>query len=260
MIDTHSHLYDEAFRNDFPQALERAVAAGVEHLIFPGIDSSVHERMMECAAASGGRVSVAVGLHPTSVDDNWKRELDFVEARLAEGGWAAIGEIGLDRHWSDKYIREQVEVFRQQMLWAAEAHLPVIIHVRDAHDTVFGVLDGLAEAGVPMRGIFHAFSGSIETYRRIRTYGDFRIGIGGVVTYKNAGIAATVRDIPLEQIVLETDSPWLTPVPHRGERNESSYIRLVAEKIATLQNIPVEAVDRVTTEGAKELFNLTNLS
>ena len=146
------------------------------------------------------------------------------------------------------------------MLWAAEAHLPVIIHVRDAHDTVFGVLDGLAEAGVPMRGVFHAFSGSIETYRRIRTYGDFRIGIGGVVTYKNAGIAATVRDIPLEQIVLETDSPWLTPVPHRGERNESSYIRLVAEKIATIQNIPVETVDRVTTEGAKELFNLTNLS
>lgn len=257
MIDTHSHLYDEAFKDDFPQALERAVAAGVEHLIFPGIDSSVHERMTECAAASGGRASVAVGLHPTSVDDNWKRELDFVEARLAEGGWTAVGEIGLDRHWSDTYIREQVEVFRQQMIWAAEAGLPVIIHVRDAHDTVFEVLDSLAEAGVAMKGVFHAFSGSIETYRRIRSYGDFRIGIGGVVTYKNAGIAATVQEIPLEEILLETDSPWLTPVPHRGQRNESSYLRLIAEKIAILQGIPVGTVDAVTTRGARELFNLT---
>lgn len=257
MIDTHSHLYDEAFKDDFRQALERAVAAGVEHLIFPGIDSSVHGRMVECAAAAGGRASVAVGLHPTSVGENWKQELDFVEARLAEGGWVAIGEIGLDRHWSDTYIREQVEVFRQQMIWAAEAGLPVIIHVRDAHDTVFEVLDGLAETGISMKGVFHAFSGSIETYRRIRRYGDFRIGIGGVVTYKNAGIASTVQEIPLGEILLETDSPWLTPVPHRGHRNESSHLRLIAEKIAMLQGIPVETVDAVTSKGARELFNLT---
>ena len=213
--------------------------------------------MMECAAAADGRVSVATGLHPTSVDRNWKYELDFVEARLAEGGWTAMGEIGLDRHWSDEFFREQVEVFRQQMIWADEAGLPVIIHVRDAHDTVFEVLDGLAEAGIGMKGVFHAFSGSIETYRRIRRYGDFRVGIGGVVTYKNAGIASTVKDIPLEDILLETDSPWLTPVPYRGRRNESSYLGLIAGKIAQIKEIPVETVDLATTAAAKALFNLT---
>ena len=256
MIDTHSHLYDEAFAEDFPQALERASQAGVGHLIFPGIDSSVHDRMMECAAQAEGMASTAVGLHPTSVDGNWKRELDFVEARLAERKWTAVGEIGLDRHWSDSRFKEQVEVFRQQMLWAAEADLPVIIHVRDAHDTVFEVLDSLAEAGTAMRGVCRAFSGSIETYRRIQRYGGFLIGIGGVVTYKNAGVAATVRDIPLEEILLETDCPWLTPVPYRGRRNESSYLGLIAARIAGIKDIPVETVDSVTTASARKLFNL----
>lgn len=256
MIDTHTHLYDEAFMDDFDQAVERAVGAGVEHMIFPGIDSSVHERMMECAARVPDRISTAVGLHPTSVDGNWKRELDFVERCLAEQKWTAIGEIGLDRHWSDEYIREQEEVFRQQMLWASEASLPVIIHVREAHDTVFRILDSLAGSGISMKGVFHAFSGSIETYRRIKTYGDFKIGIGGVITYKNAGIAATVKDIPLEDILLETDSPWLTPVPYRGKRNESAYLRAVAEKTAAVKETDTETVDRITTSNAKKLFNL----
>lgn len=256
MIDTHSHLYDEAFDADFPQALARAVDAGVEHLIFPGIDSSVHQRMVERAALAGGRASVAVGLHPTSVGENWKQELDFVEKRLAEGGWAAIGEIGLDRHWSDEYFHEQTEAFRQQMIWAGEADLPVIIHVRDAHDTVFEILESLASAGVRMKGIFHAFSGSIETYRRICSIGDFRVGIGGVVTYRNAGIASTLTDIPLGRIVLETDSPWLTPVPYRGKRNESSYLGLIAARIAAIKGTTAEAVDIATTATAKELFNL----
>lgn len=256
MIDTHTHLYDEAFKDDFEETLERAAGAGVEHMVFPGIDSSVHGRMMECAARAPEMISTAAGLHPTSVDGNWKHELDFVEKRLADGGWAAVGEIGLDRHWSDTYIREQVEVFRRQMIWASELHLPVIIHVRDAHDTVFEVLDSLAEEGVRMKGVFHAFSGSIETYRRIKTYGDFKTGIGGVVTYRNAGIARTVQEIPLEDILLETDSPWLTPVPYRGCRNESAYISLVAERIAALKNVSTGEVDRITTAGAKELFNL----
>ena len=256
MIDTHTHLYDEAFTEDFPQALKRAVDAGVEHMVFPGIDSSVHTRMTECAAEAGDMVSTAVGLHPTSVGENWKAELDFVERRLSEGGWSAVGEIGLDRHWSDTFFKEQVEVFRQQMIWASDAGLPVIIHVRDAHDTVFEVLEALADAGTVMRGVFHAFSGSIGTYRRIRRCGDFLIGIGGVVTYKNAGVAVTIRDIPLEEIVLETDSPWLPPVPHRGRRNEPAYLGLIAAKIAGIKNIPVATVDTVTTAAAKKLFNL----
>lgn len=256
MIDTHTHLYDEAFADDFTEAVERAVRSGVEHLIFPGIDSSVHDRMMECASMTGGKAGTATGLHPTSVREDWKKELGFVENRLSEGGWAAIGEIGLDRHWSDTFFREQTEAFRIQMLWAAEAGLPVIIHVREAHDTLFDILDSLQEKGVPMRGVMHAFSGSLETYRRINSYGGFKVGIGGVVTYRNAGIAVTVKDIPIEDIVLETDSPWLTPVPFRGKRNESAYLRIIAERLADIKGLTMEEVDRVTTDNAKSLFNI----
>ena len=256
MIDTHTHLYDEAFADDFTEAVERAARSGVEHLIFPGIDSSVHDRMMECASMTGGKAGTATGLHPTSVREDWKKELGFVENRLSEGGWAAIGEIGLDRHWSDTFFREQTEAFRIQMLWAAEAGLPVIIHVREAHDTLFEILDSLQEKGVPMRGVMHAFSGSLETYRRIKSYGGFKVGIGGVVTYRNAGIAVTVKDIPIEDIVLETDSPWLTPVPFRGKRNESAYLRIIAERLADIKGLTMEEVDRVTTDNAKSLFNI----
>ncbi|HIZ85775.1 MAG TPA: TatD family hydrolase [Candidatus Coprenecus stercoravium] len=256
MIDTHTHLYDEAFAADFQETLDRAVSAGVEHFIFPGIDSASHDAMMRTAALAPGLISTATGLHPTSVGAGWKKELDFVEARLAEGGWCAVGEIGLDRHWSDEFFEQQKEAFRIQMLWAAQASLPVIIHVRDAHDTLFETLDSLRDEGVPMKGVMHAFSGSIETYRRIKKYGGFRIGIGGVLTYKNAGLAETVKHIPLEDIVLETDSPWLTPVPCRGKRNESSYIRHTAARLADIKGTTIEEVDRVTTAGAKELFNL----
>ncbi len=256
MIDTHTHLYDEAFADDFTEVVERAVRSGVEHLIFPGIDSSVHDRMMECASMTGGKAGTATGLHPTSVREDWKKELGFVENRLSEGGWAAIGEIGLDRHWSDTFFSEQTEAFRIQMIWAAEAGLPVIIHVREAHDTLFDILDSLQEKGVPMRGVMHAFSGSLETYRRIKSYGGFKVGIGGVVTYRNAGIAVTVKDIPIEDIVLETDSPWLTPVPFRGKRNESAYLRIIAERLADIKGLTMEEVDRVTTDNAKSLFNI----
>lgn len=256
MTDTHTHIYDEAFNGDFHETVQRAVEAGVDHLIFPGIDSSVHFRMMECASMYPDTISVATGLHPTSVDAGWKRELDFVEERLSEGGWSAVGEIGLDRHWSDAYIKEQEEVFKIQMRWASETGLPVIIHVREAHDTLFSILDSLAMKGIVMRGVMHAFSGSIETYRRIKSYGDFKIGIGGVVTYKNAGVAATLKDIPLGDIVLETDSPWLTPVPFRGKRNEPAYLRYIAEKTASIKGIGIAEVDSMTSATAKELFNL----
>ncbi|HIZ86906.1 MAG TPA: TatD family hydrolase [Candidatus Coprenecus pullistercoris] len=256
MTDTHTHLYDEAFDEDFLQALDWAGEAGVGHFIFPGIDSSSYDAMIRRASQAPDRISTAVGLHPTSVDSNWKNELAFVENRLAEGGWCAVGEIGLDRHWSDAFFREQTEVFRTQMLWASETGLPVIIHVREAHDTVFSILDSLREKGIRMRGVFHAFSGSPETYRRIRSYGCFRIGIGGVLTYRNAGIADTVRDIPIEDIVLETDSPWLTPVPHRGKRNESAYLAIIAARLAGIKGLSVEEVDRITTDNARQLFNL----
>ncbi len=256
MIDTHTHLYDEAFEADFSSVLERAIEAGVEKFIFPGIDSESHYRMMESAAKCNGRAYTATGLHPTSVKEDWKKELTFVENRLGDGKWCAIGEIGLDCYWSKDFLHEQKEVFRKQMQWAAEASLPVIIHIRDAHDILFEVLDELKEQGTPMKGVMHAYSGSIETYRRIKKYGDFKIGIGGVVTYKKAGIAEVIKDIPIEDILLETDSPWLTPVPFRGKRNEPSYLKYIKEQISQIKEITPEKVDTITTDNTIKLFNL----
>lgn len=256
MIDTHSHIYDEAFDTDFDAVVDRASAAGVDMFIMPGIDSSCHKRMMDCAARLKQKARPAVGLHPTSVDDGWKKELAFVESRLGERGWTAIGEIGIDAFHSKTYMDEQEEVFRTQVIWACQLGLPVIIHVRDAADRVFAVLDGLRRKGIVPSGVFHAFSGSIETYRRIRSYGGFKVGIGGVVTFKNASIAATLKEIPLEDILLETDAPWLAPVPYRGKRNEPAYMAIVAGKVAEIKGCSVAAVEKTTEENAINLFNI----
>ena len=259
ITDVHAH-YDEAvFNEDRDEVLRSLHEGGVAFIINSGSEVPSSERSIRLAEAYDF-VWASVGVFPLeSWTDNGGRYpgwLSEIERLAGHKKVCAIGEIGLDRHWSDEYIREQEEVFRQQMLWASEASLPVIIHVREAHDTVFRILDSLAGSGISMKGVFHAFSGSIETYRRIKTYGDFKIGIGGVITYKNAGIAATVKDIPLEDILLETDSPWLTPVPYRGKRNESAYLRAVAEKTAAVKETDTETVDRITTSNAKKLFNL----
>lgn len=256
MIDTHTHLYDEAFDPDFREAVVRAVHAGIDRFVFPGIDSSCHERMIRCAEELEGKAAIASGLHPTSIGEGWKKELDFVEKRLSEGGYAAVGEIGLDTYWSSAYIKEQKEAFLIQMKWAAELSLPAIIHIRNAHDILFECLETLKDSGTDMRGVFHAFSGSHETYLRIRKYGWFMFGIGGVVTYRNAGIADTVRKMYTEDIVTETDSPWLSPVPHRGKRNEPSFIPLIIDKIAELTGHSAQSIDTITTDNAIRMFNL----
>lgn len=258
MTDTHTHIYDETFDGDFKDVVLRAEDAGVERFIFPGIDSSVHDRMLRRAGELDGKACICAGLHPTSIDSNWKKELAFVEKQLADGGNIAVGEIGLDTYWSSAYLDEQIEAFKSQMRWAAELSLPAIIHIRNAHDILYNCLDELRTAGTPLRGVFHAFSGSIETYRRLRTYGDFRFGIGGVVTYKNAGIAETVKDIDLTDILLETDSPWLTPVPHRGKRNEPAYIAVIARKIAEIKQCTFDEVAQITNDNTFKLFNIGN--
>lgn len=256
MIDTHTHLYDEAFASDFPETINRAMEAGVTHFIFPGTDSKEYDRMM-AHARRYNNISVATGLHPTSVKANWKKELAFTEKTLAQKKWCAIGEIGIDGYWSKEYIKEQKEVLEQQMRWAAELDLPVIIHLRESQDVFFEVLDKLANDNIKMKGVLHAFTGSIETYRRALKYGEFKVGIGGVITYKKASIAETLKNIPLEKIILETDSPYLPPVPFRGKRNESAYIIYVAQKIAEIKNCEVSLVDKITTENAMKLFKIT---
>lgn len=251
MIDTHSHIYDEAYDADFEQVVERAKAAGVEKIVMPGIDSGCYDRMLHCSDVLGSFAWPATGLHPTEVKENWREELQFVYDRFGDRNWVAIGEIGMDLYWSREFEEQQREVFCAQLLLAWEKDLPVIIHAREATEEIFACIKKVAK---PLRGVFHAFTGSWETYTRIKRAGDFKIGIGGVVTFKNAHVAAAIEKIPLEDILLETDAPYLTPVPYRGKRNESAYIRYVAEKIAAVKDLDFETVNRVTTQSATNLF------
>lgn len=251
MIDTHSHIYDEAFDADFEQVVARAREAGVGKIVMPGIDSNCFDRMVACADALPGFAYPAIGLHPTEIHDDWRQELQFVFDHFGDRHWVAIGEIGMDLYWSKERLEEQKEVFCAQLVFACEKDLPVIIHARDATEEIFECIRRVAN---PLRGVFHAFTGSWETYRRIKAAGDFLVGIGGVVTFKNAHVAEAVERIPLEDILLETDSPYLTPAPFRGRRNESSYIRYVADKIASLKGLDWQTVDAVTTNNAEKLF------
>jgi len=254
LTDTHCHLYDEAFRPDFESVLSRAREAGVTACVMPGIDRSCHQALLEVADALPDFAFPCIGLHPTSVAENWQEELDFVKEHLGDRRWYAVGEIGLDAYWSKDFIKEQMRVLEEQVSMAAAAGLPVIIHLREATEDFFRVLEDLR--GVDFRGVMHAYSGSYEVYRRLLGYADFKFGIGGVVTYKNAGIAAALEKMSLDDIVLETDCPWLTPVPYRGKRNEPAYVRLVAEKVAQIKGLPLEEVAAVTTRSAQRLFNL----
>ena len=227
-IDTHAHLYDEAFDGDFDETIARIKGNGVVKCIFPAIDSTTFARQRE--------------------------ELDFVFQEVERGGYVAIGEIGMDGYWSKEFLPQQKEVFAWQLKLAYRKGLPVIIHAREATDEIFQVLDSLG--GEVPRGVFHAFSGSWETYQRICGYGNFMVGIGGVATYKNAGVAKTLEKIPLERIVLETDSPYLTPVPFRGKRNESSYLVYIAEKISQIKGCTLEEVADATVANAIKMFGL----
>ena len=239
-IDTHSHLYDEAFAGEEDAAVARAAEAGVN-------------RIIDFADRHTGVIFPCLGLHPTSVGADWQEELSRMEAYLDRSIWA-IGEIGLDCYWSKEYLKEQQEVMRIQLEMAAARDLPVIIHSRESTELIINILKECRHLG--LRGVFHAFSGSMETFRELQKLGDWYIGIGGVLTYKKASIAETVREIPLERILLETDSPYLTPVPFRGKRNESSYIPHIAARLAELTSLDISLVAETTTSNARKLFGI----
>lgn len=253
MIDTHCHLYDEAFSGEEDAAVERAIAAGVTKLVLPDIDSKSREAMFSLAERHHDVAYPCLGLHPTEVNASWKDEYAAIE-RWMDHKIYAIGEIGLDFYWSREFVSEQEEVLGLQLELASQLDLPVIIHNREATEAIISIIKKHQHSN--LRGVFHAFTGSIETFREIQKLGDWYVGIGGVVTFKKASIGETVKDIPLERILLETDCPYLTPVPHRGERNESSYIPFIASKIALQQGISVEEVDAVTTANARKLFGI----
>jgi len=256
MTDTHCHLYDESFDADRAEAVARALAAGVDTLLLPAIDSHSHARQEALAADFPQHFHQMMGLHPTSVGNDMEAELETVRRKLfdaPQGRYVAVGEIGLDLYWDKSRLDEQCEALRRQMRWARDLGLPVCLHVRKAHNELFGLLRDLNFG--TYKGVMHCFGGSLQEARRAIEMG-FHIGVGGVVTFKNATLAEVAAAIPLDRILLETDAPYLAPVPHRGQRNESSYLPLVAEKIAALRGIGVDEVARVTTQAAQQLFGL----
>ena len=261
LIDTHSHIYDEAFDNDRREVVERARAEGVERIVLPAIDGESNERLFDMCREYGDYVVPLMGLHPTSVNDNprWREELAEVERLLAEPPqgierFYGVGEIGLDLYWSRDWQAEQTEAFRAQLDMALKHDLPIVVHTRDAWEEMAEIVEEYQGRG--LRGIFHAFSADVEMYERLRKCGDFVFGIGGVVTFKKSALAEVVKSMRLEDLVVETDAPYLTPTPHRGTRNESSYVSFVAEKIAELQGISYEVVAEQTTANAKRIFRL----
>ena len=251
--DTHTHLYDEAFAAEEDIAIARAQEAGVTKMILPDIDSQTREAMFALADRHEDVLFPCVGLHPTSVGAGWQDEMLHMEKYLDRKVWA-IGEIGMDCYWSKEFIREQEEVLRIQLETAAKMDLPVIIHSRESTELIINILKECSHLG--LRGVLHAYSGSVETYRELQKTGDWYIGIGGVLTYKKASIAETVKQIPLERILLETDSPYLTPVPFRGKRNESSYVPYIASRLAELLETELGQVAYTTTENAHKLFGI----
>ncbi len=252
-IDTHAHLYDEAFISEEDSAIGRAAEAGVTKIVFPDIDSQTRDSMFTIAERHPGRVFPCLGLHPTSVNADWKEEMLLLEKNLDRKIWA-IGEIGMDCYWSKEFVEQQKEVLRIQLEMADRLNLPVIIHSRESTELIINVIKDCRHLN--LRGVFHAYSGSIETFGELRKLGDWYIGIGGVLTYKKASIAEAVKRIPLERILLETDSPYLTPVPYRGKRNESAYIPHIAAKLAELTGKEIGEIAAQTTDNAEKLFGI----
>jgi TatD DNase family protein len=257
LIDTHAHLYAEEYEEDRVDMLQRAKDAGIEAILLPNIDSSSIAPMEKLASQHPSCIQM-MGLHPTYVKENWEEELEIIQNKLYSNPkqYCAVGEIGMDLYWDKTFVEEQKEVFRRQVKWAKELNLPIAIHVRKAFDELFEILD--QEWTPALRGVFHCYTGSKEQVKKILSYEQFYFGIGGVLTYKNAGLQEVIPHIPLNRLVLETDAPYLSPVPYRGKRNESAYVAEVAGKIVDVLGISMDEVKEMTSRNAIELFQLQN--
>lgn len=254
-IDTHTHLYAEEFDPDYPEVIQRSIANGVDHLLLPAIDISYYKRMMSVVDSHPAVCLPMTGLHPTSVKGNFREELEFVKGTLKGNRerFYAIGEIGIDLYWDRTFEKEQFEAFNEQLDLAVEYRLPVAIHTRNSFEPAMEILR--KKNNPELKGVFHCFSGSVEQARQATALG-FLLGIGGIITFKNSGLQKVVESTPIEYLLLETDAPYLAPVPYRGKRNESSYIPIIAAKIAGIKEISVEEVARITTANAVSLFKL----
>ena len=255
LVDSHSHLFLEEFADDLPQVMQRALEAGVTHIFMPNIDSTTIESLLSVCAAYKEFCFPMIGLHPTSVNKNYKKELDIVAGQLASSnGYVAIGEIGLDLYWDKTFLREQLLAFEKQVEWALEYHLPIVIHTREAFDYIYKVLQPYKETG--LTGIFHSFTGTSEEAAKLLDFPGFMIGINGVVTFKKSQLPEVLKDVPLAHIVLETDSPYLTPVPNRGKRNESARLKDTLIKVAEIYRESPEVVAEATSENALKVFGM----
>ena len=253
LTDTHTHLYSEEFDTDRNEMMERAIKSGVSRFFVPSIDSSYTQKMYDLEKQFPENVFLMMGLHPTYVKENYLEELAHVEKELENRKFQAIGEIGIDLFWDKTFLKQQQHAFQYQIQLAKKYKLAINIHCRDAFDEVFEVLE--SEKADDLFGIFHCFTGDLGQAQRAISLG-MKLGIGGVATFKNGKIDQFLDQIDLQHIVLETDSPYLAPVPYRGKRNESSYALLVAQKISEIYNLPIEEIARVTTENSKKIFGI----
>jgi TatD DNase family protein len=253
LIDTHSHIYSTDFIHDLDEVIQRAYSNDVRKIILPNIDSSSVKNLLNLVDTYPHICIPLMGLHPTSVNHDYQEELQVVDYWLKKRKFYGIGEIGIDLYWDKSFLEEQIHAFRFQLELARQYQLPVVIHVRDSFDEVYNVL--LEVKDVNLKGVFHSFTGTIEQARLITELG-FKIGVGGIVTFKKNGLDETIKQIDPSHLILETDSPYLTPSPFRGKRNESSYLIYIAQKIADLYQITVGEIAKITTENAKNLFGI----
>lgn len=252
-IDTHCHLYAEEFSEDIDAVMQNALVAGVKQFYLPGIDSSCIEAMLALEKKYPDNCHAMMGLHPCYVKENYTEELQLVEQWLAKRKFAAVGEIGLDFYWDKTFAQQQQEAFRTQIEWALQYNLPIVIHTRNAMQETINIIKEYAPKG--LHGIFHCFGGSYENAQEIIKAG-FLLGIGGVLTYKNSTLVNVLEKIDLEHLVLETDAPYLPPVPFRGKRNESAYLTLIAAKLAEVKQVAIAQVAQITTSNAEKIFGL----
>ena len=252
-IDSHTHLYLDAFDNDRDETIQRAIDAGVTRMLLPNIDSSSLDLLFSLTRQFPENCFPMLGLHPTSVKDNYIEELKNIEAALGKRNFFAIGETGIDLYWDKTFLKEQEVVFSTQIRWAMELDLPLVIHARDSFREIFHVLD--SSGGPELKGVFHSFTGDHSELEQALSYG-FMIGINGIVTFKNSKLGDVVSHIPLDKLLLETDAPFLAPVPFRGKRNESSYLVETARKVSEIYNLSIDEIANITSTNAELLFRL----
>ena len=254
LIDTHAHFYLKEFEDDLKDCVQRSKDNGVQQVLMPNVDVESIERMHLLEDGYPDFFKSMMGIHPCYVKKGYQQELDTCKSWFEKRNYCSVGEIGIDLYWDKTTLGIQQDAFRQQIRWAKEFDKPIVIHARESFSEIFDILD--EENDDALKGVFHCFTGEVDEAKKVMSYGGFKIGVGGVLTYKKSGLDKTIQQVPLSELVLETDAPYLAPTPKRGKRNESSYLLYIAEKLAEVKQETLKTIAEVTTENARELFRL----